>query len=65
MKLSKKEQKQVDLGLEITFMHLKEVLSNPERISEYAQYTNFIPVYIKEKDKEALLLGIKPTKLPS
>ncbi|MDI6887328.1 MAG: hypothetical protein QMC98_01640 [Candidatus Thermoplasmatota archaeon] len=62
--MSKKEEKQVDKGLEITFMHLREILRKPEKVDEYISDTNFFPVYLEEKGKKALLLGIKPSKLP-
>ena len=60
MNLSSKEEEQIEKGLEITFMHLREILENPDRIAEYADGTQFIPVYLKEEGREALLLGIKP-----
>lgn len=61
MKLSKKEQRQVEKGLEITFMHIRDILEHPEKLDEIPDNAQFFPVYIKEKNKEALLLGIKPT----
>ena len=60
MKLTKKECTQIDKGLEITFMHLREILKDPKKLDKYKKDTDFFPVYIKEKGKEALLLGIKP-----
>lgn len=60
MKLSEKEQQQIEKGLEITFMHLKEIIKHPERLDDFPAGTNFFPVYIKEEGKEALLLGVKP-----
>ena len=60
MKLTKKECTQIDKCLEITFMHLREILKDPEKLDKYKKDTDFFPVYLKEKEKEALLLGIKP-----
>lgn len=60
MKLTKKECTQIDKGLEITFMHLREILKDPKKLDKYKKDIDFFPVYIKEKGKEALLLGIKP-----
>ena len=60
MKLTKKESTQIDKGLEITFMHLRKIIKDPKKLDKYKKDTDFFPVYIKEKGKEALLLGIKP-----
>jgi len=60
LKLTKKECTQIDKGLEITFMHLREILKDPKKLDKYKKDIDFFPVYIKEKGKEALLLGIKP-----
>jgi hypothetical protein len=60
LKLSKKESTQIDKGLEITFMHLREIIKDPKKLNKYKKDTDFFPVYLKEKGKEALLLGIKP-----
>lgn len=63
MKLSKKELEQIDHGLTITFMHIKEILKKPESLNEYTANTTFFPVYLKDKDREALLIGVKPRKV--
>lgn len=62
LKLTKKEIEQIDRGLEITFMHIEEVLRNPAILENYPDTMTFFPVYIKTKDKEALLIGVKPGK---
>ena len=65
MKLTKKEQMQVDKGLEITFMHIKEVIEHPKKLDDILNNAQLFPIYIKEKNKEALLLGVKPTSVPA
>lgn len=62
LKLSKREIERIDKGLEITFMHLREILKNPGLLEKYIPDSIFFPVYIREKDREALLVGVKPTK---
>ncbi len=62
LKLSKKEIEQIDRGLEITFLHIEEVLKNPKILETYPETMTFFPVYIKRKDKEALLIGVRPGK---
>jgi len=63
LKLSKKEIEQIDRGLAITFMHLKEILKNPEILDKYTKNSTFFPVYLKDKDREALLIGVRPRKV--
>ena len=65
MKLNKKEQIQVDKGLEITFMHVRDILEHPEKLDELPDNAQFFPVYLKEKNKKALLLGVKPILSPA
>ena len=60
MKLNKKEIEQIDRGLAITFMHIREIIENPEMLEKYTEDSTFFPVYLKEKDKEALLIGVRP-----
>jgi hypothetical protein len=62
LKLSKREIEQIDRGLAITFMHMREIIKNPELLEKYTQDSTFFPVYLKEKDREALLIGVRPNK---
>lgn len=62
LKLSKKDIEQIDRGLEITFMHIEEILRNPEILERYTGTSTFFPVYLKDKDREALLIGVRPKK---
>ncbi len=62
MKLSKREVEVIDEGLEITFMHIKEIMKNPKLLDKYTDNTTFFPVYLKDKDREALLVGVRPGK---
>ncbi len=64
MKLKKNEQKQVDIGMEITFMHIRDILKHPEKLDNIPDGAQFFPVYIKEKGKTAALVGIKPIAIP-
>jgi hypothetical protein len=62
LKLSKKEMEQIDDGLAITFMHLKEILKNPASLDDYTNNTTFFPVYLKDREREALLIGVRPQR---
>jgi len=50
LKLTKKECTQIDKDLEITFMHLREILKDPKKLDKYKKDTDFFPVYIKLKE---------------
>jgi len=60
--MTKKEIEQIDAGLAITFMHIREILEHPETLERYAEKGTFFPVYLKDKGREALLVGIRPKK---
>jgi len=62
MKLTKEEEEQVDIGLEVTFMHLREILKNPKMIDKYSKTDSFVPIYLKDGKREALLLRIRSKK---
>jgi hypothetical protein len=62
MKLSEDEEKMIDAGLEIAFMHLREIIKDPKRLEKYTNSSRFFPVYLKDGKREALLLGVKPKK---
>jgi hypothetical protein len=62
MKLTKEEEEMVDAGLEIAFMHLREILKNPKCLEKYAKNTMLFPVYLKDGKRKALLLGVRPKK---
>ena len=53
----------IDAGLEIAFMHLREIIKNPKLLDKYPKTTRFFPVYLKDGKKEALLLGVKKKKV--
>ncbi len=65
MRLNKNEQKQIDMGIEITFMHIKDILKHPEKLDKIPDGAQFFPVYLKEKNKTAALVGVKPTAIPA
>lgn len=58
MKLSRKERRQVDAGLEVTALHLREIMDHPEKLDRYADGQEFFPVYLRSGDQEALLFGL-------
>ena len=60
--MTKREIAQIDDGLAITFMHLKEILRNPDLLEGYTGNTTFFPVYLKDRQREALLIGVRPQK---
>lgn len=62
MKLTKEEEEMMDAGLEIAFMHLREIIKNPKLLDKYAKSTRFFPVYLQEGKKKALLFGVRPKK---
>lgn len=62
MKLSKEEEEQIDIGLEVTFMHLREIIKNPKMMEKYSKTDRFFPVYLKDGKREAILLRIRPKK---
>ncbi len=62
MKLTKEEEEMIDAGLEIAFMHLREIIKNPKLLDKYPKTTRFFPVYLKDGKREALLLGVKKKK---
>ncbi len=61
MKLNKKEREQINKAMEITFMHIRDIIENPGKLDDIPDGAQFFPVYLKEKGKKAALLGIKPT----
>jgi len=60
--MTKEDEEMMDAGLEIAFMHLREILKNPKLLEKYPKTTIFFPVYLKDGKKEALLLGVKKKK---
>ncbi len=60
MELTEKEQIQVEKGLEIAFMHLKEIIAHPEKLDGYLPEMDFFPVYLKGEGKDVILPGVKP-----
>jgi hypothetical protein len=50
----------IDNGLEITFMHIHEIIKDPKMLDNYSKDSIFFPVYLKNKKREALLLGVRP-----
>jgi len=62
MKLTKEEEEEIDVGLEIAFMHLREIIKNPKILEKYPKTTRFFPVYLKDGKREAILLGVRKKK---
>ena len=63
MKLTKKDMADIDNGLEITFMHIQEIIKDPKMLDNYSKGSIFFPVYLKDKKREALLLGVRPRNI--
>jgi len=53
----------IDNGLEITFMHIQEIIKDPKMLDNYSKGSIFFPVYLKDKKREALLLGVRPRNI--
>ena len=62
VKLTKEEEEMMDAGLEIAFMHLREIMKNPKLLEKYPKTTKFFPVYLKDGKREAFLLGVRKKK---
>jgi len=65
LKLTKDDEKRIELGMEAAFTLLEDIAEHPDKYKEIPSETHFFPVSVKKKDKEFLFLGVKPRPFPA
>jgi len=63
LKLTKEDEKRIEMGMEAAFTLLEDIAEHPEKYQNIPSETQFFPVSIKKKDTEFLFLGVKPKVL--